>query len=404
MTDSTLLAPYLGRIVDVDAHEMMPTKVWTREFGDIAAAVAEIYEESDIAVPGNPNSQYLPDFVADDMPINDETVWRQKGGAAPGATDLTRRVDVINQMGVQRQLLFPTSVGLLGAMLRSGHAGFKAKSKHQDIDLQAYSQQLFEAHNAWAVKAQQVSDRLRPVAVVQGASPADVFNQAQDLVKSGIRGIWLLASELLGGVSPAHALHDQFWDLLASNNVTAALHIGDGTILKTEDWGGAPVFSGFKESLEVNLAPWHMASIHLACQNYVTTMVQGGVFDRHPALRFGAIEVGGFWIGPLAYQLDVIDRSGGIMRSKQVYRLPEPPSFYIQRNVRVSAFDWEPVDEYIEMYKNQGIDNVLCFASDYPHVEGGREPLIRFSRRLERLGPEIMEKFFVTNGAYLIPE
>jgi hypothetical protein len=28
----------------------------------------------------------------------------------------------------------------------------------------------------------------------------------------------------------------------------------------------------------------------------------------------------------------------------------------------------------------------------------------RFVKRLERLGPEVMEKFFVKNGEYLLPE
>jgi predicted TIM-barrel fold metal-dependent hydrolase len=395
------LEPYFGRIIDVDSHEMMPTKVWTQEFGTVAADLVEIYKTWEFANEKNPNNQYIPDFVADDMPIDQDSIWATKGARAPGATDMHRRVDVLDTMGIDRQLLFPTSVGLIGAMVRTGHGAFSRSGAN--LNPKTYSRQLFDAHNEWAIRAQRVSPRLRPVAVVQADSPEEVLEMAQGVVAGGIRAIWLISSELLGGKSPAHAAHDPLWDLLASNNVTATLHVGDGTgFLKTEEWGGAEAFSGFKESMEVNLAPWHMAVMHMAIENYVRTMVLGGVFDRHPTLRLGAIEVGAYWLGPLAQQLDVIEKSGGIMRSKKVYRLPEPPSYYLRNNVRVSAFDWEPVDQYIETYREQGIEDILCFASDYPHVEGGREPLTRFANKLERLGPEIMEKFLISNGAFLL--
>lgn len=403
MITNTALEPYVGRIVDVDAHEMMPTKVWTKEFGDIAAELVETYEASEYANPMNPNNQYLPDYEGDVSPINDHNVWNVKGPNAPGSTDLTRRVDVLDQMGIERQLLYPTSVGLLGAMLRTGHAGFAPKDPSTDVA--SYSRALFDAHNEWAIRAQKISPRLRPVGLLQADSPQEVLDMAKHLVQGGIRAVMMISSELLGGLSPAHSAHDEMWGLLADNNVAATLHVGDGgRFLQTYDWGGAPVFAGFKQSLEANLAPWHMSTMHLPVQNYVTTMVLGGVFDRFPELRFGAIEVGAYWVGPLAHQLDVISASGGIMRSKKVYRLPEAPSYYFRNNIRVSAFDWEPVDRYLEMYKPEGLEDVLCFSSDYPHVEGGREPLIRFAKRLERLGPEVMEKFFVTNGSFLLAE
>jgi hypothetical protein len=61
---------------------------------------------------------------------------------------------------------------------------------------------------------------------------------------------------------------------------------------------------------------------------------------------------------------------------------------------------FEPIDEYIDRY---GLEEVYCYSSDFPHLEGGKDPMTRFSNRLERLGPAIMEKFFVTNGEYLLP-
>jgi predicted TIM-barrel fold metal-dependent hydrolase len=81
-------------------------------------------------------------------------------------------------------------------------------------------------------------------------------------------------------------------------------------------------------------------------------------------------------------------------------KLPMRPSEYINRNVRVAPFDFEPVDEYIEKF---GLEDVYCFATDYPHVEGGRDPMARLGERLAPLGEKVLEKFFCTNGEWLLP-
>jgi predicted TIM-barrel fold metal-dependent hydrolase len=49
----------------------------------------------------------------------------------------------------------------------------------------------------------------------------------------------------------------------------------------------------------------------------------------------------------------------------------------------------------------EGLEDVLCFGTDYPHVEGGNDIIERFGKRLSRLGRDVSEKFFVTNGAAL---
>jgi hypothetical protein len=81
-------------------------------------------------------------------------------------------------------------------------------------------------------------------------------------------------------------------------------------------------------------------------------------------------------------------------------RLPMRPSEYLTRNVRVSPFDFEPVGDYIRRF---GLEDVYCFASDYPHVEGGKDPIGDLAASLEPLGANVLEKFFVSNGDLLLP-
>ena len=81
--------------------------------------------------------------------------------------------------------------------------------------------------------------------------------------------------------------------------------------------------------------------------------------------------------------------------------MPKKPSDYVKSNIRVSPYDFEDIDVYITRY---GLEDVLCFASDYPHVEGGRDPIGAWYRRLEPLGEQVVEKFFVVNGRWIVPE
>ena len=82
-------------------------------------------------------------------------------------------------------------------------------------------------------------------------------------------------------------------------------------------------------------------------------------------------------------------------------RLKDKPSDYVRRNVRVAAFDIEDVGTYIDRY---GLEEVYCYASDFPHVEGGKAPMTKFSNSIGRHGADVMRKFFVENGRWLLPD
>ncbi|MET0547455.1 MAG: amidohydrolase family protein, partial [Caulobacterales bacterium] len=260
---------------------------------------------------------------------------------------------------------------------------------------------------------------LRAVAYLYGRSVDELMGVTKDLISRGIRAFTVSPTTLLGGVSPAHSDLTPFYALLEQNNIPLTLHVlGDQGFLGTRAWGDAPFFKGYSVFHEFDFSPWALSVVHLPPQNFIATMVTGGVFERHPNLRFGAIELGSYWIGQLAHNLDLWHRQNNSLFKKielkaegnaqdqvqsalAVERLPKFPSFYINRNVRVSAYDFEHVDEYIERY---GIEDVYCYSSDFPHVEGGRDPMGAHAARLEKLGPDILEKFFVTNGAWLLPD
>jgi predicted TIM-barrel fold metal-dependent hydrolase len=391
-----VLEPFAGRIIDADSHDAVPAQLWVKEYGEVAETLAERFFKT---APNNPGGANFPDFTADDRPITGDTVWNLKGSHAPGAVDLNRRIEVMNLTGVERQLMFPSAVTIMGTLLFNYTAddGFMPGI----ADRKAYGRALIEAGNAWSMRAARLSDRLRPVAALCGSTLDELMANAHKLLDNGIRAVWLLSSAPPGGLSPAHSDLDPFWRLLAERKVSVTLHLGgEGGFLSSYVWGQAPAFEGFKVNTEFDLSPWRLSIQHLAAQNFLATMVTGGVFERHPDLRFGAIELGAHWLGPLAASLDMWHDNNQTFGVNDGQRLPKPPSAYIASNVRVTPFHFEPVDEYIDRY---GLEDVYCYASDYPHLEGGRDPMGRFARRLERFGPDVMEKFFVSNASFLIP-
>jgi predicted TIM-barrel fold metal-dependent hydrolase len=398
-----ILKPYGGRILDVDSHENMPAQVWVETFGEVARPIAE---ELMAWPPPDKNAANYPGYPGDIREIDPATIWSLKGPSSPGAVDIARRVQVLDVLQIDRQLMFPTSIGMWGSLIHGApensplHARFGASGP-------GYAARLFAAYNEWAIGAAKVSKRIRPVAPLYGETPQELFAVCERLLASGLRAFLLISSAPPGGVSPAHQDLDRFYSLLEEADAVLTLHIGGQTaFMRTTTWGEAAAFDGYKINEEINMSPWRLSTIHLAPQNFLAAMITGGVFDRHPALRVGALEFGAHWIGPLASLLDLWHDNNQSLGLKtfsdgsESRRLPMRPSEYICRNVRIAPFDFEPVDRYIERY---GLEDVYCFASDYPHVEGGKDPMGRLSAAVARLGPGVVEKFFVTNGQLLLP-
>ena len=77
------------------------------------------------------------------------------------------------------------------------------------------------------------------------------------------------------------------------------------------------------------------------------------------------------------------------------------PSEFIARNVRVTPFWNENLPLMIERY---GLEEAYIFSTDYPHLEGSRDPLGKFAKWLDKLPPDYARKFFIDNAKLLFPD
>ena len=131
----------------------------------------------------------------------------------------------------------------------------------------------------------------------------------------------------------------------------------------------------------------------------VLGFVLGGVFERHPNLRFGSFENGAQWLGPFAERVDLWGQEFG---KRLVGVLSEKPSFYLNRNVRVAPFTFEDVALYFERYPH--VADCFTYFSDYPHREGGKASKEILLQKLANSGEAVIRKFFIENGRWVLPE
>lgn len=391
------LRAWAGQIMDVDSHEYTPVNFWAEQFGSVAQEFADAFANSKMPI----NRRVERDETA----ISEKSVWTTKFARAPGAFDFRRRLDVMDFIGIHRQMIFPGSIGLYAVSFYYRADQFPDMFRQIRGDRKGYARQLIDAYNEFCIRTARTSDRLRPVGIALADDIDALYLGAKRLIDGGVRAIWVPSASLPGGVSPASPALDRFYSLLAAANAPILAHVGaDFEFLQTSRWRDAPAFQGWKAGEEFQMDPWTLSVLHLPVQNFLATMVLGGVFERHPTLRFGACEVLGQWVGPLAQLLDFWHAHSrkftlGNMEGSLPIRLK--PSEYVRRNVRVSLFDIEPVDVYIDQF---GMPEVYCYASDYPHPEGGIDPMGDISGRLKRFGPQVMKKVFIDNGRWLLPD
>jgi predicted TIM-barrel fold metal-dependent hydrolase len=83
---------------------------------------------------------------------------------------------------------------------------------------------------------------------------------------------------------------------------------------------------------------------------------------------------------------------------QRLQKLSMKPSEYVRRQLRVTPYPTEDVG-WITL---QSGPEICLFSSDYPHVEGGRNPRKRFEATTAGLSEQARERFYCTNFVELM--
>lgn len=315
-----------------------------------------------------------------DQDVTAEVLTGPKGWKAPGALDAGVRARVLDALGISAQLVFPTfSLAQFtgGDDLELLYGGARALNRAM-VD--------FCRHDP----------RLKAVGFLPLHDPALAVDVLAEALDEGVAAVWI-PSDAPGDFSPAHVDIEPVWASLADAGVPFVLHVGGGRLLpKAFHNNGRPVPKDWLGGGE-NLRSKDFPVLHHSPERFLACLALDGVFERHPALRGGAIELGASWVPGLLRNVDHAFRS--FSRSEpDLQSLPMLPSEYLRRQVRFTPFSFEDTGWLID----QCGPELFMFSTDYPHPEGGRRPFERFGAELDAFDDDTKERFFWRNGAELL--
>ena len=157
---------------------------------------------------------------------------------------------------------------------------------------------------------------------------------------------------------------------------------------KTRDWMGGGE----------NLRTKDAMLMHQDAEAFVAMLVADGVFARHPNLRGAAVELGAGWVPELLRRVDSVARI--FSRYDESMRFDRTPSEQLTQQMGFTPFPHEDVARLIA----DSNEDLYLFSSDYPHIEGGRDPIGKFEGHMAPTSDEAKTKFFSENFLRLWPE
>jgi uncharacterized protein len=287
---------------------------------------------------------------------------------------------VLDALGIGAQLVFPT---------------FSLAQFTGDDDLELLYGGT-RALNRGMVDFCHDDPRLKAVGFLPLQNAARATAALNEALGEGVAAVWI-PSDAPGDLSPAHVEFEPIWARLAEAGVPFVLHVGGGKLLpRAFHNNGRPLPKDWLGGGE-NLRAKDFPVLHHSPERFLACLALDGVFERHPRLRGGAIELGASWVPGLLRNVDYAFRS--FSRSEpDLSSLPMLPSEYLRRQVRFTPFSFEDTTWLID----QCGPDLFMFSTDYPHPEGGRRPFDRFGAELDSFEEDVQEQFFWRNGAELL--
>jgi uncharacterized protein len=170
------------------------------------------------------------------------------------------------------------------------------------------------------------------------------------------------------------------WEAAVENGLAVGIHAGGLA-------GSAPTPVGaFDSFFEDYVGEYSLL------QTQLISFIAEGVLDTYPELRLCLLEGGVTWVPTLLWKLDTEWK--GLRR--EIPWVRRRPSEYVRDQVRMSAQPLDAPDDPAtlrEVLEHLGTDNMLLYASDYPHDHGSPP-----DRLLAVLSPPQADRLLASNA------
>lgn len=370
--------PYVENrtVHDADSHVMeLPVKIteyleakYLEDFNRHANKAITVTSDLEAAVAKHDDAAFMADAEA-------ELMFR-KNHLALGSFRNSDRPRCLDYLGFTSQLVFTTAA--------LGNYGLDEKNP----DLAGAAAR---AHNRMNADFCSVDKRLLATAYVPLVDRAASLGIAQEALDLGCRGL-IIPSKCPLQHSPTHLELEPLWALAQEAGVPILFHVG-GEEKMTANYfeNGLPRVKDFHGGDE-NFTGLSFMSIPLSVWQTMAAFVFDGVLDRHPQLMFGAIELGASW---LPSWMRFLDSGFDAFRKgeERLRKLSARPSEIVKNQFRVTPYAHEDCGWIME---NSG-QEMLLFSSDFPHVEGGRNPIKRFEESLTGVSAQARQMFYRDN-------
>jgi predicted TIM-barrel fold metal-dependent hydrolase len=375
---------------DADNHMYETQDAFTRHLPDrykSAIEYVELHGRTKIMIRGTV-SDYIPNPTFDVVarPGAQEEYYR-KGNpegksyreivgepmrCIPAFRQPAPRVELMDELGVDQSLMFPTLASLLEERMRD------------DLEL---THAAIHALNEWMYEEWQFDyeNRIFSTPVITLPLVEKAIEELQWVVERGAKAVLIRPAPVpgyRGSRSFGFPEFDPFWQAVVDADVLVAMHSSDSGYSRYQsDWTGP------QEMLPFRLDSFRMMTIKgRPIEDTMAALACHGVLARFPDLRVASIESGGDWVDPFLEHL-------GDVHSKMPQAFDGDPVEQFKRAVYVSPFHEDNFDVLIGAI---GADHLL-FGSDYPHPEGLAEPCTFADRLPESLAAEDVRNIMGAN-------
>jgi predicted TIM-barrel fold metal-dependent hydrolase len=294
----------------------------------------------------------------------------------PAFREPAARLELMNEQGIERALMFPTLASLVEERMRD------------DPDLihvviHALNEWL---HETWTFNYE---DRIFTTPVITLPFVDKAIAELDWVLERGAKVILVRPAPvpgLRGSRSFGLPEFDPFWERVVEADVVVGMHSSDsGYDRYSNDWMG-----NNSEMLPFQPQAFRMLQAWRPVEDAVSALICHGALSRHPKLKIAVIENGSSWVEPLLKAMKDLYK-------KMPQDFLEDPVEVFKRNIYISPFWEENLGELADLI---GEDHVL-FGSDYPHPEGLADPR-SYINELEGASDERIRKIMGGNLARLM--
>ena len=250
-----------------------------------------------------------------------------------GGWDPDARMEDQRRDGVDAEIIYPT----VGMVL----------CNHPDMD---YKKACFDAYNRWIAEyCGKHPARLLGCGQTAMRTPEEGIEDLKSIKALGLRGVMMPGNPAVEDYDSR--AYDRFWEAAIELGLPLSFHILTDRNSTFGSKVRGPAMNGF-------------LAIVRGCQDIMGTLVLGGVFERHPALKIVCVEADAGWVPHYMYRMDhAYKRHRNWLPAGQA--LSKLPSEYFRENIYTTfQDDWVAfrVADLMNWHR-------LCWANDFPHSD-----------------------------------